>query len=759
MLLSIIIPIYNMEKYLGACLDSVICDPVWDDPAWSDPEKPDPAEVILVDDGSADRSGEIAAAYAEQFPFIRVLRQANSGVAAARNAGMRAARGEWLYFMDADDWLEENGISAVCRRIRQFASADILLFDAWQNGPGWERPWEHFDRPRSWEGKQVHALQRGMLYFPHAGQRTGIPLAAPWDKVYRASFLRDNRICFARQLAVLDDMVFNVEAFGAAEKVVYCKDQVYHYRQVASSVTHACRPDRDLQDAKVWNYLETYLRGLFSGQRWEREEKEALLQAYYGRVVKSFAICCRLCFFSRENRVSFSEKMERMEDTLRLRPYRRAVTGVRIGGLEWRLKAVTVLARLRLYGGIWLLCRAQDMLDGLRQRNGRRVLRLRNRLNAGKRADTGKCADTGKRVDIGKAWDIGNCPDGGNRQERKRVLFVTTKNPDYIRVTQELRLLRDRGLSARVICSASRHYWLRILQVYWKLLFVSQGEYEFVFLAFAPQLVWPVWAWKFRRSVLAVDFFVSFYDTLCFDRKKVSPRGLCGRLLHRLDASVLRGADQVICDTKAHGRYFSEEFHVPYEKMHPLYLEADRRIYHPVCGERPERMKGRYVVLYFGSGIPLQGVDVVWDAMERLKDRRELYFLFIGPLKKGTRVRRSVPDNLEYAEWLPQEQLAEHISWADLCLAGHFSADIRKASRTIPGKAYIYQAMEKRMILGENEANREVFSESDTVSFVEMGSGAALAEAIWKNFLADTQDAGKYTAFPDQARRCGQKCE
>ena len=94
-------------------------------------------------------------------------------------------------------------------------------------------------------------------------------------------------------------------------------------------------------------------------------------------------------------------------------------------------------------------------------------------------------------------------------------------------------------------------------------------------------------------------------------------------------------------------------------------------------------------------------------------------------------------DNIEYIRWLTQEQLAEYIARADLCLAGHFNADIEKASRTIPGKAYIYHAMQKPMILGDNPANHELFdSDSDTI-FVKMGSAEALSEAIsdffWKH--------------------------
>lgn len=87
--------------------------------------------------------------------------------------------------------------------------------------------------------------------------------------------------------------------------------------------------------------------------------------------------------------------------------------------------------------------------------------------------------------------------------------------------------------------------------------------------------------------------------------------------------------------------------------------------------------------------------------------------------------------NIHYIQWLSQEKLSDYIAFSDLCLAGHFNKEINKAKRTIPGKAYIYRAMEKPMILGENPANHELYSEKEPgISFVEMGSGKKLAEKI-----------------------------
>ncbi|WP_037296837.1 glycosyltransferase [Ruminococcus flavefaciens] len=307
----------------------------------------------------------------------------------------------------------------------------------------------------------------------------------------------------------------------------------------------------------------------------------------------------------------------------------------------------------------------------------------------------------------------------------KRILYIATKNSDYLRLVQEIRLLRENGNTVTVISSPSKSYPKRLLQVYGRLLRTSMKDYDMSFVGFAPQLVLPLFRRKLKKKPLAMDFFISMYDTLCFDRKKFRPESLAGRLLRRIDRKTLVAADLAICDTKAHGRYFCKEFGFPAEKMSVLYLEADSSIYYP----RPMKEHSDFTVLYFGSVLPLQGVSVILKAIDLLKDEKGLRFVFVGPL--GSDNIRTGENITEYINWLPQEELAEKIAGADLCLAGHFDGDIMKAKRTIAGKTYIYRAMEKPVVLGDNPANRELFSESDKgVYFCEMGSPEKLAELI-----------------------------
>ncbi len=311
----------------------------------------------------------------------------------------------------------------------------------------------------------------------------------------------------------------------------------------------------------------------------------------------------------------------------------------------------------------------------------------------------------------------------------KKVLFITTKNLDYLRNTQEINLLKQSGAKVDIIGSAARSYPKRLIKVYWELLWKKCKCYDVFFVGFAPQLIVPFFKWKFAKKELVIDFFISMYDTFVFDRKKFKQGSLAAKLLKWLDTVAIHPADTVIVDTKAHGEYFVEEFGASHDRLKVLYLEADKEIFYPRPQEKPERMQDTFTVLYFGSILPLQGLDVILEAIALLKENAKLYFIVVGPIQD--KFEKPMGDNVEYHDWLSQEELAQYISFSDLCLAGHFNKEINKALRTIPGKAYIYEAMEKPMVLGDNRATRELYQEDmPGIYFVEMGNAKALAEKI-----------------------------
>jgi len=338
--ITIVIPVYNVEKYIKQCLDSIVVD---------NAQVLEQIEVIIVDDGSPDLSGQIADEYALKHPCIRVIHKVNEGVAKARNTALKEALGEWIYFVDSDDWLEAGALKSMCERSHEMKDVDMILWDAWQNGEKQSRAWEHWDEETVWDtAENLQSIQAGVLYYPILDKKTKVSLAAPWDKLYRRDFLQRNHLRFREQLKVLDDMVFNYEVMGCAKRVSYCKERIYHYRYVPNSITNSYKPDRIQQDSKVWDFLWENMKAL-------SKDSEILCQAFYCRVIKSFSICCRLCFFHPNNLKSQKDKEEYLREVLTMEPYETAFRKVDYCKVEWKLKIVIIFARLRWVKGIYLL--------------------------------------------------------------------------------------------------------------------------------------------------------------------------------------------------------------------------------------------------------------------------------------------------------------------------------------------------------------------------------------------------------------------
>ena len=112
--ISIIVPVYNVEQYLQSCIDSIITQTYTD---W---------ELLLVDDGSPDRSGEICDEYAKKDNRIRVFHKRNGGVSSARNLGLDKAQGEWVTFIDADDYILSDFIKGLYKPIENGVSVDFV---------------------------------------------------------------------------------------------------------------------------------------------------------------------------------------------------------------------------------------------------------------------------------------------------------------------------------------------------------------------------------------------------------------------------------------------------------------------------------------------------------------------------------------------------------------------------------------------------------------------------------------------------------
>ena len=215
LLFSVILPVYNVEAYLPACLDALL------------PQIEADTEVILIDDGSTDASAEICRQYAARYP-VRLLRQENRGVAAARNAGVGMAMGEYIVWVDPDDLPAADLLAAVRAEIE---GKDVLIFDYWECR-GERRVQRGLGRPSGPLPRET------ALYELSRDDRLTSVL---WNKVIRReSYLRHP---FDEQLRCMEDYDILYRIVAEAEKIAYLARPLYGYRILNTGLVRSPKLD------------------------------------------------------------------------------------------------------------------------------------------------------------------------------------------------------------------------------------------------------------------------------------------------------------------------------------------------------------------------------------------------------------------------------------------------------------------------------------------------------------------------------------
>lgn len=309
-----------------------------------------------------------------------------------------------------------------------------------------------------------------------------------------------------------------------------------------------------------------------------------------------------------------------------------------------------------------------------------------------------------------------------------RILYLTGREPDYPRNQIVERALRRRHEVVRATSSARRPL-RRNLAVLARFI-LARGPFDLVFCGFygQPLMLWL--RWLTRRPIL-FDAFFSTYDTVVIDRQHFRPGSPGARAARWLDVLACRWAGHVLVDTESTRRFFVETLGVSPAHLDVLYTSADESLFQP--RPRPARTPDRPFTVFTAIGfLPLHGVEVVLDAAELLRGGN--YRIILAGDGPGlTAARAAVAQrnlqNVGLPGWVEYRTLPHHITEADLCLGGHFGPS-EKAHRHIPIKAFQYFAMRRPVILGDNSANRELFSSDRDCVMVPHGNAAALAAAI-----------------------------
>lgn len=206
MKISLVIPVYNVEKYLARCLDSCLHQDL----------AADEYEIIVVNDGSPDGSKEIAEKYASEYANIKLYNQKNGGLSVARNNGLEKAQGEYVWFVDSDDWIEENCLAGIVEKmdIQNLDMLQIGYMEAYDNGNIIKSPRGLF------EGCTTGCEAMKAQYIPAPAQFT----------IYRRNFLERFTLLFYPRI-YHEDAEFKPRALFFAQRFASLNKHVYYYYQ------------------------------------------------------------------------------------------------------------------------------------------------------------------------------------------------------------------------------------------------------------------------------------------------------------------------------------------------------------------------------------------------------------------------------------------------------------------------------------------------------------------------------------------------
>lgn len=247
---SIVVPTYNVEKYIKVCVDSLLSQTLQD------------MEIILVDDGSTDSSGKICDTYAVMDQRIKVIHQNNKGLGLSRNSGLSLATGEYVGFVDSDDYVSKEMFETLYENATKYdADVSYCTYKRFVNEDEvFDESNFNIENIKVWSGEK--AIRQYML------ERIGLPPQKKQDNLYGASvccgiFLRERLLELGVQFVserqfIAEDMLFDIEVIPHCRKIVHCDIPLYYYRYNPKSLTKVYKADRFSKNVEL--YHEMYRR-------------------------------------------------------------------------------------------------------------------------------------------------------------------------------------------------------------------------------------------------------------------------------------------------------------------------------------------------------------------------------------------------------------------------------------------------------------------------------------------------------------------
>ncbi|MGN0264572.1 MAG: glycosyltransferase family 2 protein [Oliverpabstia sp.] len=285
---SIIMPVYNAEKYLGEAIESVL-NQIYED-----------FELLLIDDMSTDSSKKICMEYSKKDRRIALFENTSEshGPGSTRNIGLDYATGEYIYFMDADDWIEDCLLQCAVNRIQE-TNADIVQF-----GAIYERYDENNSEQYFWSGKDLLTkddIKKDFFYYWKENRNS------LWMHLFKREIVKTIRF---ENIIIGEDISYIMDALCNAEKIAYIAKALYHYRYVQGSTSHRWIKNTIECREIIWNHQLNFLKS-FPGDMDKLAYAEVAYDNYIWAIYQLSSNICTLSYKTKKRKLlKMKEKMK-----------------------------------------------------------------------------------------------------------------------------------------------------------------------------------------------------------------------------------------------------------------------------------------------------------------------------------------------------------------------------------------------------------------------------------------------------------------
>lgn len=327
---SIVVPVYNIpEKILRQCIESTIHQTLKE------------IEIILVDDGSTDCSGQICDEYAQKDNRIHVIHKSNGGLSEARNTGYEKAIGDWITFLDSDDWIDPH----TCGDIYQQAEknkADVVIFGTIQEFEHYKKPFKYnFKDGMIFEGEQCKALQCEILNFNGN-------IATAWAKLFNKKFLDKNNLKHNAKLRQGSEGIeFNIRVFEKVQKAYFTDKIYYHYIFNPNSISAKHDEKNHYFVIKCFEEIKNQIE--------ISDNKEAMFRLFYDRFAYVIVATAISGYFSPTNPDKYSVQKEHFRRYVHQELVSETLEKYNVAKMDYQRKLVIQFIKMKFYLAIKFL--------------------------------------------------------------------------------------------------------------------------------------------------------------------------------------------------------------------------------------------------------------------------------------------------------------------------------------------------------------------------------------------------------------------